>query len=207
MPGPSRARRQRRHAFTIIELLAVLGVIAILLAIAFPVYTSIRANQRLKRSEGAIAALVGAVEAYKNDWGLYPPADTDLVEDDSRGNRALVYFLQKGEDQGGRSAPYLPSLFYNDARRIRDSVLLDEWDRPFIYFDGAAMKLGVSHAYPALRGNPAVSPSTYAEDGDTLYYAFGRFQLWSCGPNGVNDGGHGRHNEAADDIASFDARD
>ncbi len=183
-------------AFTLVELLVVVGVLALLVGLLFPALNSIRRSQKVKRTEAAIETISSAIEAYRNDYGLYPPCE--LVEGLNRGNRSLVACLNA---RGGRSWPYLPSGFLDSEGNIRDEVgdpalLRDEWERPFVYFDTSAMRDGTAHDY---EGNPAVRPAR----GPTGFYNFGRFQLWSFGPNGRNDGGRGLHTEGADDIANF----
>ncbi len=184
----------RRAGFTMIELLVVIGVIALLLAITFPAYVSIRRSQRIKRTQQVVDTLGAAAAAYANDYGMYPPAEYG-TETANWGNRSLVTLLNA---RGGRSWPYLPSAFYNDRQEIDGPLFLDEWDHPFIYFDSSAMAEGTSHTY-TIEGNPAVSPIR----GDDGYYNFGRCQIWSVGPNGQNDGGLGLHTKEADDIANF----
>ena len=187
----------RRRGFTIIELLVVIGVIALLLGIAFPAYMGIRKSQRKKRTRQVVQTLAMAAASYANDYGMYPPAEYESGGP-NWGNRSLVTLL---DARGGRSWPYLPSAFYDTEQHIKTAVLLDEWDRPFIYFDSSAMKDDTSHTY-TIGGNPAVSPV----QGDDGYYNFGRCQIWSCGPNGRNDGGLDLHTKEADDLANFGVR-
>jgi len=200
-----------RRGFTMIELLVVVSILAVLLAAVFPAYSAIRRSQRIKRVEATLQTLASGVEAYQNDFGVFPPANppTTLVADGANlGNRSLVFFLNGGNKLGqpakGKSAPYLPSRFYNEFGLIRYEVLLDEWDRPYIYFDTPSMNATTTHNYTLL-GNQAVQPAWHqnAQGGFDYYYNMGRFQLWSCGPNEKNDGGRNLHTSAADDIANF----
>ncbi len=199
---------ERRHArpgcpgaFTLVELLVVVGVLALLVGLLFPALNSIRRSQKVERTEAAIETISSALEAYRNDYGLYPPCE--MVEGLNRGNRSMVVCL----NARGPSWPYLPSGYLDSAGDIRDEVgepaaplLRDEWERPFVYFDTSAMREATAHDY---EGNPGVRPVR----GPTGYYNFGRFQLWSFGPNGRNDGGRGLHTEGADDIANFVVED
>ncbi|MBL7224067.1 MAG: type II secretion system protein, partial [Candidatus Brocadiae bacterium] len=129
----------RRRGFTIVELLVTIGVLVLLAAIGFPAFTGIRRSQRNKRVANAISTLSVAIENYQNDYGIYPPAD-EPPNDLNKGNRALVHWFTEGEAAGGRSAPYLPSAYYDADKQIEGEVLLDEWERPYIYFDTAAMR-------------------------------------------------------------------
>ena len=180
-----------RGAFTLVEMLVVTSVIALLLVILFPAFNAIRRSQRIKRTEAVVGALASGIQAYQNDFGVYPPAE--FRGGTSRGNRSLVWLLNV---KGGASAPYLPSAFY-ERGEVRSPLLLDEWDHPFIYFDTSVMKAATEHDYDVL-GDRSARPAV----GPTGYCNFGRFQLWSCGPNERNDGGKGTA-LGADDIANF----
>ncbi len=196
------------RGFTIIELLASVGVLVILVAITFPVLASIRRSQKKKRVSAAVITLGLAIESYQNDFGVFPIADLEdavIGPGLNKGNRALVYWLTAGEAAGGRSAPYLPSAYYDHAaKQIEGDVLRDEWERPYVYFDTSAMKTAFSQAYDLRGGQAPVRPAKNATTG--RYYNFGRFQLWSCGPDEQNNGGPNPHDEHNDDIGNF-ARD
>ena len=185
----------RRSGFTLIELLTVIGVIMLLLAITFPAFTRMRTSQKIRSTKAVVETLTMAAANYANDYGVYPAAEY-APDGANRGNRSLVTLL---DARGGRSWPYLPSAFYGRDQRLKDDLLLDLWDRPFIYFDSSVMKEGTSHTYDIL-GDPAVSP---AKD-DEAYHNFGRCQIWSCGPNERNDGGLDLHTKEADDLANFE---
>ncbi|HPD13416.1 MAG TPA: prepilin-type N-terminal cleavage/methylation domain-containing protein [Planctomycetota bacterium] len=190
-PAPSR----HAAAFTLVEMLVVMGIVTLLVALLFPAFNAIRRNQKVRRTQATLEAIASGIDAYQNDFGLYPPSEH--VVGTNRGNRSLVVLLNA---KGGRSAPYLPSAFYDDGE-IRMPLLLDEWERPFIYFDTAAMRDATVHDYDVL-GDRAVRPAR-AAGGD--YCNFGRFQLWSCGPNETNDQGRGEA-LGADDLANFVAK-
>ncbi len=192
--NPQSATGNRRSGFTLVEVLVVISVIVLLLAILFPAFMSVRRNQKVRRTEATLGAIAGGVDAYQKDYGVYPPAE--FAAGVSRGNRSLVVLLNA---KGGRSAPYLPSAFYDDGD-IRMPLLLDEWDHPFIYFDTSMMREGTVHEYD-IPGDRLVRPAV----GPKGYWNFGRFQLWSCGPNERNDGGLGSA-VGSDDIANFDAK-
>ena len=195
----------RRGAFTLVEVLLVVSIIILLLGTLFPAVNAVRRSQKVARTEAAIQAIASGVESYQCDYGIYPPAE--FLEDPvlNWGARSLTVLLNL---RGGRGWPYVPSGLLGPDGNIEDRtgsalepVLRDEWDRPLIYFDTSVMRAGTSHDYDLL-GDRSVQPARGAT-GD--FYNFGRFQLWSCGPNEQNNQGRGQP-QGGDDVANFVAK-
>jgi len=184
----------RRRGFTLVEILVVIGIMMILIATLFPVTSAIRRSQRIRRTQAAVQAIASGVEAYQNDYGLYPPAGF-ADEPLNRGNRSLVTLLNM---RGGRGWPYVPTAFLASNGTIEGGLLRDEWEHPFVYFDVSVTEdpAFAGHNYT---GNPGVKPAM-GRDG---FCNFPRFQIWSFGPDGKNNGGRSHGTEGADDIANF----
>lgn len=66
----------KKRAFTLIELLIVVAIIAILAAIAVPNFLEAQTRSKVSRVRSDVRTLVTAVEAYAVDWNKYP---ADLV--------------------------------------------------------------------------------------------------------------------------------
>ena len=62
----------RRRAFTLIELLIVVAIIAILAAIALPNFLEAQTRAKVARVESDLRAMAVALEAYRVDEGDYP---------------------------------------------------------------------------------------------------------------------------------------
>jgi len=56
----------KQHGFTLLELMTVVGIIAILAAIAMPVYTGYIATSR----EGALVASISTIRVFQDDFRL-----------------------------------------------------------------------------------------------------------------------------------------
>ncbi|MGC9318091.1 MAG: type II secretion system protein [Armatimonadota bacterium] len=67
------ATQRRRRGFTLIELLTVIGIIAVLVAILFPVFASARARARQARCLSNMQQIGQAIEGYVQDNGGFIP--------------------------------------------------------------------------------------------------------------------------------------
>ena len=78
----------RNNAFTLIELILVLGIIIVLTGLVLSTVGYARKKGALARAETEIAAMSAACENYKADNGLYPTDanSTDLLNPTTNGN-------------------------------------------------------------------------------------------------------------------------
>ena len=65
--------RQAARAFSLIELLVVIGVIIALAGLTFPVVNAVKRAQAIKRGQAELAAVEMAIQAYKEKLGYFPP--------------------------------------------------------------------------------------------------------------------------------------
>jgi type II secretion system protein G len=65
--------RFRNKAFTLIELLIVVAIIAILAAIAVPNFLEAQVRSKVSRAKNDMRSLANALEAYQVDTNHYPP--------------------------------------------------------------------------------------------------------------------------------------
>lgn len=66
-------RRHRRGGFTLVELMVAIGIIGILISILVPVVIHARKAAAINRTKQDLEAIRTALDAYKSDWGMYPP--------------------------------------------------------------------------------------------------------------------------------------
>lgn len=66
-------KMKRTNAFTMIELLTVIAIIAILSAILFPVYARVKDSAYRSADTSNMNAIRTALQLYKTDQGAYPP--------------------------------------------------------------------------------------------------------------------------------------
>src|SRR5438094_2100679 len=62
-------------AFTLVELLVVISIIAVLAAFTVPVLRSLKKTQVIKQTQAELAQLETAIDSYKAAYGFYPPSN------------------------------------------------------------------------------------------------------------------------------------
>lgn len=67
------ALRPRFRAFTLIELLIVVAIIAVLAAIAVPNFLEAQTRSKVSRVRSDLRTIATALEAYATDYNAYPP--------------------------------------------------------------------------------------------------------------------------------------
>jgi general secretion pathway protein G len=106
----SRNRSTKRAAFTLVELLIVIIIIAVLAAIAIPKFanSSTRSKESALRAE--LSLLRNAVELFKNDCGSYPSALADLAGTSAPANGKDSAGANKAITAGDYKGPYISKL-------------------------------------------------------------------------------------------------
>lgn len=68
-----------RQAFTLVELLVVIAVIAVLAALLMPLGASVKRTALINKTKSEMAQVETAIESYKAAYGFYPPDNTNTV--------------------------------------------------------------------------------------------------------------------------------
>ena len=102
-----RGHRKRRAAFTLIELLIVVAIIAVLAMIAVPNFLEAQVRAKVSRVKSDIRTIAIACEAYMLDYNSYPPdQDNNPFSTDERGYAVLTspiaYMMVKPDDPFSR---------------------------------------------------------------------------------------------------------
>src|SRR5947209_16246920 len=102
-------RRSSRTAFTLVELLVVIGILVALVAILLPAVNKAYKTAQRTSMQADLAAISQALDAYRNDFADYPRVDVFLfqVQRQYPGSAALCWGLIAPGPQGnGGGAPF-----------------------------------------------------------------------------------------------------
>lgn len=122
----------KRAAFTLLELLAVIALVAILASLVLGVGRRASTAGKTARAKAELAALAAALEGYKRTYGDYPRTDdaAHLLQS-LLGRRGLA-----GTAISGRVilelAPFATAGATDPFNRPA-SELIDPWGRPYVY--------------------------------------------------------------------------
>jgi len=165
-------RQSKSMAFTVIELMVVISIIAILLTLVVPMGSKAKAKARIAKARTEIAALETAISAYYSDIGHYP-TDTPAAASETS-NTIIIKHLS---GRSGGTGAY-------DLGIVNDP----DWNGPYMEFDAASISGGQfvdpwGHPYVIqidLDGDVTTTPPTY----NALTY-----DITSYGPDGALGGG------------------
>lgn len=102
--------RNFRAAFTLIELLTVITIIAILMGLLFPAIAIVKEQARKAQAKADVAGIAAAVKQYYTEYGKYPigsqPSGQDTLFGDKVSNKELFNILRN--IYSGTGANYNP---------------------------------------------------------------------------------------------------
>jgi prepilin-type N-terminal cleavage/methylation domain-containing protein len=177
-----------RHAFTLIELLIVVAIIAILAAIAVPNFLEAQVRSKVSRVKSDLRTMRTAVESYAVDWNTVPRMSFGPAfgKNDTWGNPPEAIFGTLTPEITTPVA-YITSLFKD----------------PFaVAGDSEDAQLYTYHCYPTNAALALIPPipvpnmpgyiyRTEPADLPIFLEAFGQYMLWSIGPAGGDQTGTG----------------
>src|SRR6478735_876496 len=112
MPQPQQLKRSRRKgAFTLVEMLLVLVILAVLAAIVIPKFSGRSQQAKETAAKSQISSIEMALDAFEVDTGFYPS-----------GNNGLNALLDPPSNAPSWKGPYL-----------KKGIPLDPWGNPYVY--------------------------------------------------------------------------
>jgi prepilin-type N-terminal cleavage/methylation domain-containing protein len=94
-------RRKNQKAFTIIEMLVVITVIAVLASILLPALSSAQKKAKITKIQSIVDSVTLALKQYRTDFGNYPSADIPGVAGES--SAECVYYYSAAAFVAGSS--------------------------------------------------------------------------------------------------------
>lgn len=132
--------RRGPRAFTLVEMLAVLLIIAILVGLLVPVITGAYRRGREAAEAVEISNLANALESFKEHFGVYPPSGIVLIENgDYSPNtwQSLPIFLTANNEYGvTKDGVFSRSLSVQYLRRLWPQLQISEAGPPALDLDG-----------------------------------------------------------------------
>ncbi len=176
--------KMKKSAFTLIELLIVVAIIAILAAIAVPNFLEAQTRAKVSRVKNDLRALATGIEAYTIDWNVPPP--------EARGGAAGVFGPRTIDGKTGQTGILSVSLStpvaYLTSSDLRDVFFTnDAGARPDVQlFTYKAYKW----EWPSNKPGPAKDdsqPISFNEaanlSGSRFKEIYGQWRLFSVGPD------------------------
>jgi general secretion pathway protein G len=108
--GPPGRLAQRTAAFTLVEMLLVLVILAVLAAIVYPKVAGRGEQARVTSTQTQISAFKTALDTFEVDNGFYP-----------KGRNGLIDLVEKPRDAVNWRGPYL------------EHIPKDPWGNDFVY--------------------------------------------------------------------------
>jgi prepilin-type N-terminal cleavage/methylation domain-containing protein len=119
--------RNNKKSFTLIEMMMVLGIIAILFGIGTAVFTVATGKSEIAKAKSEIAQLTAAVEMYYDRWGQYPLASGADVNDEFNFGQWLSKVAPKS-DGWGKDDKRPMFIKFDEQGYDVDDADYDEWD-------------------------------------------------------------------------------
>lgn len=194
--------RASRAGFTLVEILAVIIIIAVLVAFLIPNLLAGRDSVDIGATKTFLDQVSSEIESYERQEGKFPastfPKDMDPKPSTTNmGIEALVIALMPADGSYNAAAAYDDKLCNTDSDNTKRSLtrftsadafeIKDSWDNPIAYLHRRDYEKGCAYLtfvedeadFLEQKVTAAVNPTT----GDP--YRLDSFQLLSAGPDGL----------------------
>jgi len=166
--------KRRESGFTIVELLTVIGIMAMLVALLIPAVTAVRATAKKVSQKAQFVSIEMGLTAFRNDYGDYPPSNwwdpppAPSGPRDYCGAQKLAEALVGWDLMGFHPKSDFRANGFNDAGVFvynpNDAVLMAQRKGPYLELATASVfRLGdISPTKPGLFiDTPPLAPDTF----------------------------------------------
>jgi prepilin-type N-terminal cleavage/methylation domain-containing protein len=146
-----------RNAFSLVELLVVIGIIALLASLIFPAISMVKENARKTQAKSMASALVMAIKQYETTYGLLPIGTGTLkvkgsaqeVLNDDDAYDLLIELLSRVDGPGSWDGTDGSSSDPGNTRKIRFLAVPSDYNSNVAYRDpwGNRFKVGIDANY------------------------------------------------------------
>jgi len=204
--GAQSQRPKSGLAFTLIELLIVITVIAILMALLFPAFRGVQEQAKSTQARNDVTQIVTAVTAYYTEYGKYPMSNdlTDITVNGLNGNTNDKLFNGlRGQDGSvnPKNIVFLSPPTVKDNNNPRSGIsdtngqYYDPWGIPYVIcMDTTYDNLVAPNPYKV---NAGVTANVNA---GTIAWSFGKDKQSDSVPGPATDKKTGTN---ADDVISW----
>ena len=196
--------RNRRRNFTLVELLVVIGIIAVLAGMLMAGIMYAPGKAQKAKSQAEVTTLVNAIKQYESTYGVLPIPSGALSDDGtlSSDNYKLMIHILQADDEGLNNTDKEKvkkqnkrSTKFLDIQGNEAGVYVDPWGEEYsVVFDaGYDGKIVLSNSIPGLNVEAKSSKYTY------------RFSVivWGKGNDRKSDATTANHKTNEDNVYSF----
>ena len=157
-------RATSTRAFTLVELLVVISIIAVLAGILLPATTSVMNNARKTQAKSTEMQIVTAIKGFQADYGVYPlpadaPPNTDVCFGSNAPTQAELFHILRADGQANGAAVNPRAVVYIELPNAKnmvpdqaksgvgsDGMLYDPWGKIYL--------IGIDGDYDDTVNNP-----------------------------------------------------
>lgn len=159
---------KRKNGFTLMEMLAVIFIMAVIAGIMLPALRRVREGGRVTHARNEINQLITALQMYAEDWGGYPDDDGALHlnewKEEHDPDADYGKYSSRNLLAELRSLNYLDWTLPQLIEEVTQNAL-DPWENPYRYRSNTPTVVGLGVAFNLYSAGP---DRTYGTEDDII---------------------------------------